>query len=162
MIGDDSIVLIAGLSNTYTHYIATREEYAIQRYEGASTLYGPFTLEAYMDIYGKLVPYLSESSTTTKPPSAQAPPDITKIALSLRTKVVLDNVPIGSSFGKVLTRPNTSYSRGSQVNVKFQGANPRVSTTPAAGRLRTHKDHRITSGSREPSSLLSAKSVAPG
>jgi len=84
-----------------------------------------------MDVYTKLVPYLSESSPTTPPPSAQAPPDITKIALSLRTGVVLDNVPIGSRFGKVLTQPNASYSRGSRVNVKFQGANPRVNMTLA-------------------------------
>ena len=85
-----------------------------------------------MDIYTKLVPYLSELSPTTAPPSAQAPPDITRSALSLRTGVVLDNVPIGSSFGKILTQPNASYSRGSQVNVRFQGANPRVSMTSAA------------------------------
>jgi neutral ceramidase len=131
VISSGSIVLIAGLSNTYGHYITTREEYAIQRYEGASTIYGPFTLEAYLDIYSKLVPQLSESSTTA-PPSAPAPPDLTKNALSLRTGVVLDNVPIGSSFGKVLTQPNPSYSRGLQVTVKFQGANPRVSAILAA------------------------------
>lgn len=35
---------IAGLSNSYSHYIATFEEYAIQRYAGASTLFGPHTL----------------------------------------------------------------------------------------------------------------------
>jgi len=132
VISGDSIVLIAGLSNTYGHYITTPEEYAVQRYEGASTLYGPFTLDAYMDIYTGLVPYLSESSTTA-PPDAPAPPDLTKIAFTTRTGVFFDNVPIGSSFGKVLTQPNASYSRGSQVRVKFQGANPRVSiikTTP--------------------------------
>jgi len=81
-----------------------------------------------MDIYTSLVPHLSEASLPTPPPSAEAPPDLTKVALSLRTGVFLDNVPIGSSFGKVLTQPKSSYSRGSQVSVKFQGANPRVST----------------------------------
>ena len=48
-------VVIAGLSNVYTHYIATWEEYQIQRYEGASTIYGPHTLQAYMDKYSNLV-----------------------------------------------------------------------------------------------------------
>lgn len=33
--------VIAGLSNSYTQYIATYEEYQAQRYEAASTLYGP-------------------------------------------------------------------------------------------------------------------------
>ncbi len=130
VISEDSIVLVAGLSNTYGHYVTTREEYAIQRYEGGSTLYGPFTLEAYTDIYTKLVPHLSESPTPA-PPSAPAPPDLTKNPLTLRTGVLLDNVPFGSSFGKVLTQPNPSYSRGSQVTVKFQGANPRVSIIKA-------------------------------
>jgi neutral ceramidase len=38
---------ISGLSNTYTHYVTTLEEYQKQRYEAASTIYGPYTLMAY-------------------------------------------------------------------------------------------------------------------
>ncbi|CAB4284653.1 unnamed protein product [Prunus armeniaca] len=41
-------VVIAGLTNTYSQYVTTFEEYKVQRYEGASTLYGPHTLEAYI------------------------------------------------------------------------------------------------------------------
>lgn len=36
-------IVLGGPANSYTHYIATPEEYGIQRYEGASTLYGQFT-----------------------------------------------------------------------------------------------------------------------
>lgn len=39
--GSDVHVVIGGLANTYSHYVTTPEEYAVQRYEGASTLYGP-------------------------------------------------------------------------------------------------------------------------
>jgi len=35
-----------------THYITTYEEYQVQRYEGASTIYGPRTLDAYIHQYG--------------------------------------------------------------------------------------------------------------
>jgi neutral ceramidase len=42
--GGDRAVL-AGLANGYLQYVATREEYALQRYEGASTLYGAGSLE---------------------------------------------------------------------------------------------------------------------
>ncbi|KAA0185811.1 hypothetical protein HAZT_HAZT008098, partial [Hyalella azteca] len=35
----DIVPVIAGLSNVYTHYITTFQEYAIQRYEGASTIF---------------------------------------------------------------------------------------------------------------------------
>ena len=44
VIGDDAYVVVAGPSNTYGHYVATREEYGVQRYEGASTLFGPCAL----------------------------------------------------------------------------------------------------------------------
>eukprot|EP00057_Strongylocentrotus_purpuratus_P028680 XP_011683154.1 PREDICTED: neutral ceramidase-like [Strongylocentrotus purpuratus] len=47
----DGQVVITGLSNTYTHYITTPEEYEIQRYEGASTIYGPNTMQAYIQQY---------------------------------------------------------------------------------------------------------------
>ncbi|KAG8888773.1 hypothetical protein FRC00_014667, partial [Tulasnella sp. 408] len=41
IVGDDAYVVAVGPANTYAHYTTTREEYGIQRYEGASTLYGP-------------------------------------------------------------------------------------------------------------------------
>ena len=34
-------VVVAGLSNAYTHYINTQEEYQKQRYKAASTMFGP-------------------------------------------------------------------------------------------------------------------------
>ncbi|KAG8807679.1 hypothetical protein FRB91_004296, partial [Serendipita sp. 411] len=79
---------------------------------------------AFTDIYSNLVGYLADSSTTTPSPGT-APPDLTQNPLSLRTGVVLDNVPLGSSFGKVLTQPSASYAKGKQVSVRFQGASPR-------------------------------------
>jgi neutral ceramidase len=43
--GVDTLV-VAGLVNDYVHYLTTREEYASQQYEGASTLYGPWSQAA--------------------------------------------------------------------------------------------------------------------
>ena len=40
VLGDDAYVVIAGPANTYAHYVATHEEYSVQRYEGASTIFG--------------------------------------------------------------------------------------------------------------------------
>ena len=51
---DDTKIMLAGLSNVYTHYITTYEEYQKQRYEGASTIYGPHTLRAYLQQYAYL------------------------------------------------------------------------------------------------------------
>ena len=49
-------VVISGYANAYAQYITTREEYAKQHYEGASTLFGPHTLEAYIQEFCRLVP----------------------------------------------------------------------------------------------------------
>lgn len=49
-LGDDVEVVISGLSNGYASYITTEEEYQIQRYEGASTLFGQHTLAALIHV----------------------------------------------------------------------------------------------------------------
>lgn len=51
----DGIVVLAGLSNSYSHYIATPEEYLFQRYEAASTLYGRATLGIYLQEFTRLM-----------------------------------------------------------------------------------------------------------
>ena len=50
----DFKVVLAGLSNVYTHYITTFEEYQLQKYEAASTIFGPNTLKSYLDQYAYL------------------------------------------------------------------------------------------------------------
>ncbi|KAF8756647.1 Neutral/alkaline non-lysosomal ceramidase, C-terminal [Rhizoctonia solani] len=113
-----------GPANTYSHYVTTREEYGIQRYEGASTIYGPFTLEAYQNLYTGLVSYLADGASSS-PPAGPIPEDLTKKAISLQTGVVFDAAPIGKSFGSVLTDVTGSYKRGQKVTATFQAANPR-------------------------------------
>ncbi|EPQ55350.1 Neutral/alkaline nonlysosomal ceramidase [Gloeophyllum trabeum ATCC 11539] len=125
VVGDDAYVVIAGPANTYGHYVATREEYSVQRYEGASTLFGPFTLEAYIDKYSSLVPYLGDNSSLGDPPSDDAPPDLSGEAISLQTPVIVDNPPLGKHFGDVLKDVESSYSAGQTVYAQFVGANPR-------------------------------------
>lgn len=46
----DFEIVIAGLTNGYSSYVTTYQEYQVQRYEGASTLYGPHTLQAYIQV----------------------------------------------------------------------------------------------------------------
>jgi len=45
---------LATYANEYSQYISTKEEYDMQHYEGASTLFGPFTLMAYQQEFQKL------------------------------------------------------------------------------------------------------------
>ena len=48
-------MVIAGLSNVYTHYITTEEEYQAQRYEAGSTIFGPNTLNIYLEKFKNLL-----------------------------------------------------------------------------------------------------------
>ena len=48
-------VITAGYANAYSQYVSTKEEYDMQHYEGSSTLFGPHTLEAYIQEFTKMV-----------------------------------------------------------------------------------------------------------
>ncbi|KAI1500768.1 Neutral/alkaline nonlysosomal ceramidase [Biscogniauxia marginata] len=118
-------VVLGGPANSYTHYITTEEEYSIQRYEGASTLYGPHTLAAYINVTLSLIPYLS-SSVSTRPPRGPEPPDNSNRSLSFIPAVVRDAPPLFKSFGDVVQDVEKVYRRGEAVTAKFIGANPRT------------------------------------
>ena len=117
-------VVLGGPANTYAHYCATPEEYGIQRYEGASTLYGPWESNAYMYLSESLIGYLAANSTS-QPPVGPLPPNNVNTSLSLITGVVYDNPHLFTSFGDVLDEPSSAYSIGEVVNATFVGANPR-------------------------------------
>ncbi|KAF2475414.1 Neutral/alkaline nonlysosomal ceramidase [Lindgomyces ingoldianus] len=118
------IVVLGGPANSYTHYIATEEEYSIQRYEGASTLYGPNTLNAYINSTLSLLSYLRDDATSSSP-AGPSPPDNRDRSISLITSVVYDGAPLGKKFGDVTKDASGSYARGVKVSATFVGANPR-------------------------------------
>ncbi|KAK1991085.1 neutral/alkaline non-lysosomal ceramidase [Colletotrichum falcatum] len=124
IVDDEPLVVLGGPANTYAHYIATPEEYGIQRYEGASTLFGPNTLPAYINLTVSNIGHLAPGSTST-PADGPSPPDNRGNSLSFITGVVQDGRPSGKSFGQVLTQPVASYARGAVVSATFQAANPR-------------------------------------
>jgi len=115
-------IIIAGLSNAYSHYITTFEEYSIQRYEGASTLYGPNTLAGYQQEYSKLAAALA---TGTPYPPGPTPPDLSGDTFSFMPPVIVDEPPLFGHFGQVATDADASYGVGDTVEVVFWGANPR-------------------------------------
>ncbi|KAF3058531.1 Neutral ceramidase B [Daldinia childiae] len=118
------IVVLGGPANSYTHYITTEEEYGIQRYEGASTLYGPHTLAAYINVTLSWIPSLS-SSANSRPPRGPEPPDNSNRSLSFIPHVIHDSPPLFRSFGNVKQDVEEKYQKGVRVTTKFVGANPR-------------------------------------
>jgi len=113
--GEELSVVIAGLSNTYTHYITTYEEYQKQRYEAASTIYGPHTLSAYIQQYRALVGAMMRGDTL---PPGPPPPDLSDQEISFVPGVVMDNPPPGYSFGDCKVQPVDS-SPGQRVTASF-------------------------------------------
>lgn len=120
------VVVLGGPANSYTHYITTEEEYSIQRYEGASTLYGPHTLAAYINVSLDFLPFLGAAAKGPPPqPSDSFPPDNTNRSLSFITGVVRDGTSLGEAFGDVKQDVNTYYRLGDRIKATFVGANPR-------------------------------------
>ncbi|KAK0615886.1 Neutral/alkaline nonlysosomal ceramidase [Bombardia bombarda] len=120
------VVVLGGPANSYTHYITTEEEYAIQRYEGASTLYGPHTLAAYINVTLNFLPYLAAGAVA--PPSHKDglfPPDNSNRSLSFIPGVVMDAPGLFKRFGDVRVDVDDVYSPGAHVRAVFVGANPR-------------------------------------
>ena len=54
-------VQIAGYSNGYHGYLTTFEEYQVQAYEGAHTVFGQWTLAAYQTVLADLAAILMTS-----------------------------------------------------------------------------------------------------
>jgi len=123
-IAAEPIVVLGGPANSYTHYIATEEEYGVQRYEGASTLYGQNTLNAYINSTLTYLPYIADGATSP-PPAGPSPPDYRDSSISLITGVVYDGAGFGRSYGQVTKDVTSTYARGAIVSATFVGANPR-------------------------------------
>ena len=114
--------VIAALSNDYVNYVTTLEEYQIQHYEGASTLFGPYTLKAYEKTLTQLIHQLKSPS-----PSLEKPPLKKPIArlIRLNPPVIRDTPPRGHRFGDVLQPPDKVYRPGDTVFTTFVTAHPR-------------------------------------
>ncbi|RYP88557.1 hypothetical protein DL769_000253 [Monosporascus sp. CRB-8-3] len=92
------VVVLGGPANSYTHYIATEEEYGIQRYEGA---------------------------ISSRPPRGPEPPDNSNRSLCFIPSVIHDATPFFKSFGDIVHDVEEVYHRGATVSASFIGANPR-------------------------------------
>ncbi|XP_002993682.2 neutral ceramidase 2 [Selaginella moellendorffii] len=117
-------IVISGLTNAYSSYVTTFEEYQIQRYEGASTLYGPHTLSAYIQEFKKLAEALVLDTQVAKGPS---PPDLISKQISLLPEVIPDTTPAGIKFGDVSrdVARNASFRAGDSVEATFWSGSPR-------------------------------------
>jgi neutral ceramidase len=114
--------VIATYANAFSSYTTTAEEYDMQHYEGASTLFGPWTLDAYRQENAKLAKALKENQII---PPGPTPPNLGSKYRKRITGVKSEKKPLGKNFGDVEgDQPHSSYQKGETVNVSFWGGHP--------------------------------------
>jgi neutral ceramidase len=119
-------VVIAGLANAYAGYVATREEYAAQHYEGASTHFGPWTLAAVQQNFEAL----SHSLLSGGPPQSAEEPLPAEVLLDYQTSVLLDAPPPGRRLGGLRQDAQAVYTRGQTVAVSCWAGHPKNDLRP--------------------------------
>jgi len=120
--GGDVQVITSDVSNMYSSYVVTPEEYQAQRYEAAFTIFGPNTLSVYIDQFENLSRALVNGLTVAAGPN---PPFLDDRVITTQPEVLFDGSPLGRSFGSVLTQPSQNNNVGDLVNVLFVSGNPR-------------------------------------
>ncbi|WP_280505388.1 neutral/alkaline non-lysosomal ceramidase N-terminal domain-containing protein [Nocardia farcinica] len=115
-------VLMQGYANAYHQYVTTPEEYDAQQYEGGSTLYGRYTLPAYVQEFTRLATAFAAGAAVGRGP---APRDVSALQPNFVPAPGPDAAPAGTAFGDVLVQPAASYARGERASVEFVSAHPK-------------------------------------
>ncbi len=116
-VGVDTMV-VAGLVNDYVHYLTTREEYATQQYEGASTLYGPWTLAAVQQESLRMARSMRDESEGPAGPPPAARSDLTL------ANGPIDLPNLNGTAGSVLTQPASNVQPGEIISAEFVAGHP--------------------------------------
>lgn len=144
-------VVVAGLSNAYSSYVTTREEYKAQHYEGAFTQFGPWTLAAWQQSFAAVADALV----------AGVPATDTGVPLDLSDDQIIETLPVVADspcalpdailcpfekFGDVVQAPPPSAKAGEHVVVKFRGAHPRNDLRTGTGYLEVQRQDAAAPG----------------
>jgi neutral ceramidase len=115
-----NVCVIAGLSDAFAGYVTTREEYAVQHYEGASTHFGPFTCNGLRQELHRL----ASAMAAGQPVGAGPTPRVLNLQGRSRNPGP-DQLPPGQVFGQVVIEAAAAYSRGAVASAVFLGGQPR-------------------------------------
>lgn len=159
-VGVDTVV-IAGLTNDFTHYLTTREEYASQQYEGASSVFGPWTLAAVQQETRKLALALRDDQPVTPGPEY---PRVTPVLR--RPPYVPSDLPGAAGFGDLVSDVPASAAPGETVTAEFQSGHPRndlkiQSSYVYAERQVADGDWEIVAADRDPELIYEWRPQVP-
>ena len=120
-VGVDTVI-VAGLVNEYSHYLTTREEYSSQQYEGASNIYGPWSLAAVQQESRRLALALRDGAAN---PAGPAYPNIAPKLI--RPPYNPSDTPGmgGEAFGALITDVPATAAPGDTVRAEWQAGHPR-------------------------------------
>lgn len=114
--------VVASHSNAYSSYVTTREEYGGQEYEGASTHFGPYTLDGFQQEFARLATAMADGSAVAQ---GLYPKEFGMTQLTLQPGVLYDAPAKGTKYGDVLNKVREQYKIGEAIEIEFQSAHPR-------------------------------------
>lgn len=117
--------VISGLTNGFVHYLTTREEYATQQYEGASTVFGPWSQEAVKQELERLASHVRLGTAESSP--FEDGTYRSQVSTMTSTAGPNDGSPT-EAFGTVTEQPAASYALSTDrvtVGARFVGGHPR-------------------------------------
>ena len=131
LIKEDGKLILNTVANGYTHYTTTPEEYTAFRYEGSSTLFGQYQLNAFHQEFDNLIDLMVQN----KSPIVQShqlqkeSKNLRKFSMHTGFKKIRNTMnkifskfrKIGRKFGKMKRHPKRNYKHGETVNIKFYG-----------------------------------------
>ncbi|UCG25303.1 MAG: neutral/alkaline non-lysosomal ceramidase N-terminal domain-containing protein, partial [Chloroflexota bacterium] len=140
-------VAVAAYANGYSSYITTEEEYELQHYEGASTLYGPKTAKAYRQEFTRLAEAMRDKR---RAPSGPKPPDLLGQADKRKLEYPTGSRPAFGprKFGEITAFPKEAYRRGETVSTTFITADPFIDKKRAETFLSIFKNDGTTTRPR--------------
>ena len=117
-----SEIIIAGYSNDYLSYLTTPEEYDAQHYEGASNLFGRWSLTGLQQVIERVLSDIDDVS----PPGPQGiQEDLSSLFEQVTVPDIYDSEYLSEPPGTVLTPPSSTYSPGEKVVAEFISGHPR-------------------------------------
>ncbi|CAJ1409567.1 unnamed protein product [Effrenium voratum] len=117
-------VVVNNVASGYAGYVATFEEYQHQRYEGASTAYGPHTHGAMTNILREMAEEMAEGKVYRWPGAVPRIPTEQQLWEG-QSDVVADDPPIGGKFGDVKSDVWPMVHAGGMAQATIWGAHPR-------------------------------------
>ncbi|GBF50339.1 ceramidase [Leptospira ryugenii] len=117
-------VVISGLSNDFSGYITTPEEYSEQHYEGGHTLHGKQSLNALRQEFHRMASHMREGFEVSETIGNHPFP------LDLSERVRSKEIPFTNETStepkEILIFPKPIYKIGEEVRCRVEAANPNV------------------------------------